>query len=143
VAGQINRHAVGLLVVQCRENSFTWCHNIAVWCLVDQPTAVACPRARPRSKAKRACKDRVRADSRKRAGIAEGSLVAGNRAHRALELGSGDRGPLKNPRQAERASVGLEGRKKLSATVRSVSTVQRFPWPAGCAKGQVGAWVTW
>src|ERR1017187_2196277 len=76
-----------------------------------------------------------RADSRKRAGIAEGSLVAGNRAHRALELGSGDRGPLKNPRQAERASVGLEGRKKLSATVLSVSTVQRFPWPAGCAKG--------
>src|ERR1017187_6959680 len=86
---------------------------------------------------------RPRADSRKRAGIAEGSFVAGNRAHRALELGSGDRGPLKSPRQAERASVGLEGRKKLSATVRSVSTVQRFLWPAGCAKGQVGAWVTW
>jgi hypothetical protein len=77
----------------------------------------------------------IRADSRKRAGIAEGSLVAGNRAHRALELGSGDRGPLKNPRQTEMASVGLEGRKKLSATVLSVSTVQRFPWPAGCAKG--------
>jgi hypothetical protein len=40
----------------------------------------------------------ARADSRKRAGIAEGSLVARSRAHTALEIGSGDRGPLKNPR---------------------------------------------